>query len=128
MQPIVSVAVLLHKSPTKALASADCGLSYCHTKLWCRVKQQHLIDEAHVVQEKDSLFLLFVFSFSFHFLFFSADKGPYALMLSPTRELAQQIAAVMEEAGSSSNLKTLCAYGGVPKPPQVSPLPLTILT
>jgi len=48
-----------------------------------------------------------------------ADKGPYALMLSPTRELAQQIAAVMEEAGASSGLKTLCAYGGVPKPPQV---------
>ena len=40
-------------------------------------------------------------------------------MLSPTRELALQIAAVMEEAGASSGLKTLCAYGGVPKPPQV---------
>lgn len=48
-----------------------------------------------------------------------AGKGPYALMLSPTRELALQIAAVMEEAGASSGLKTLCAYGGVPKPPQV---------
>jgi ATP-dependent RNA helicase DBP3 len=47
------------------------------------------------------------------------DKGPDALMLSPTRELAQQIAAVMEEAGTSSGLRTLCAYGGVPKPPQV---------
>ena len=41
------------------------------------------------------------------------------LILSPTRELAQQIAAVMEESGSASGLKTLCAYGGVPKPPQV---------
>lgn len=41
------------------------------------------------------------------------------LILSPTRELAQQIAAVMEESGKASNLKTLCAYGGVPKPPQV---------
>ncbi|KAL0045639.1 hypothetical protein WJX82_000399 [Trebouxia sp. C0006] len=52
----------------------------------------------------------------------AANKGPYALMLSPTRELAQQIAAVMEEAGASSGLKTLCAYGGVPKPPQVKSL------
>ena len=25
----------------------------------------------------------------------------------------------MEEAGNPSGLKTLCAYGGVPKPPQV---------
>ena len=41
------------------------------------------------------------------------------LILSPTRELAIQIAAVMEESGASSGLKTLCAYGGVPKPPQV---------
>ncbi|KAA6424762.1 MAG: DEAD box RNA helicase [Trebouxia sp. A1-2] len=52
----------------------------------------------------------------------AANRGPYALMLSPTRELAQQIAAVMEEAGNSSGLKTLCAYGGVPKPPQVKAL------
>ena len=48
-----------------------------------------------------------------------AGRGPYVLILSPTRELALQIAAVMEEAGASSGLKTLCAYGGVPKPPQV---------
>lgn len=48
-----------------------------------------------------------------------AGKGPFVLILSPTRELAQQIAAVMEESGKASNLKTLCAYGGVPKPPQV---------
>ena len=50
-----------------------------------------------------------------------AGRGPYVLILSPTRELALQIAAVMEEAGASSGLKTLCAYGGVPKPPQVWP-------
>ena len=48
-----------------------------------------------------------------------AGRGPYVLILSPTRELALQIAAVMEEAGAPSGLKTLCAYGGVPKPPQV---------
>ena len=43
-------------------------------------------------------------------------------MLSPTRELAQQIAAVMEEAGEKVGIKTLCVYGGVPKPPQAKQL------
>ena len=49
-----------------------------------------------------------------------AGKGPFALVLAPTRELAIQIAAVLEEAGATAGLKTLCAYGGVPKPPQVT--------
>ena len=43
-------------------------------------------------------------------------------MLSPTRELAQQIAAVMEEAGQECGIKTLCVYGGVPKVPQAKQL------
>ena len=41
------------------------------------------------------------------------------LILSPTRELAQQTAAVMAEASSQCGLRALCVYGGVPKPPQV---------
>lgn len=44
------------------------------------------------------------------------------LVLAPTRELAQQIAAVLEEAGQAAGLRTLCAYGGVPKPPQTAAL------
>lgn len=43
-------------------------------------------------------------------------------MLSPTRELAQQIAAVMTEAGEQCKIRTLCVYGGVPKPPQAKAL------
>jgi len=43
-------------------------------------------------------------------------------MISPTRELAQQIAAVMEEAGERCGVKTLCVYGGVPKQPQAKQL------
>ncbi len=43
-------------------------------------------------------------------------------MLAPTRELAQQIAAVLEEAGARAGLRALCAYGGVPKPPQAAAL------
>ncbi|KAK9843203.1 hypothetical protein WJX74_008611 [Apatococcus lobatus] len=45
-------------------------------------------------------------------------KGPGALVLAPTRELAQQISAVLEDAGSKCGLSCLCAYGGVPKGPQ----------
>ena len=48
-----------------------------------------------------------------------AGNSPSVLILSPTRELALQTAGVMEEAGSRCGLKTLCVYGGVPKPPQV---------
>ena len=51
-----------------------------------------------------------------------AGKGPAALVLAPTRELAQQIAAVFEEAGGRAGLRALCAYGGVPKPPQAAAL------
>ena len=43
-------------------------------------------------------------------------------MLSPTRELAQQIAAVMEDAGKQCGITTLCVYGGVPKLPQAKAL------
>ena len=51
-----------------------------------------------------------------------AGGAPRALMLSPTRELAQQIAAVMEEAGEKCGIKTVCVYGGVPKNPQAKQL------
>ena len=43
-------------------------------------------------------------------------------MLAPTRELAQQIAAVFEEAGAKVGVRTLCVYGGVPKGPQAAAL------
>lgn len=43
-------------------------------------------------------------------------------MLAPTRELAQQIAVVLDEAGQAAGLRTLCVYGGVPKPPQTAAL------
>lgn len=49
-------------------------------------------------------------------------KGPYALVMAPTRELALQIAAVLEEAGSQCGVSCCCVYGGVPKGPQVSSL------
>ena len=45
-------------------------------------------------------------------------KGPEALVLAPTRELALQIQGVLEEAGKPCGLKSLCVFGGVPKHPQ----------
>ena len=42
-------------------------------------------------------------------------KLPQCLIMSPTRELAMQIAEVLVEAGKPAGLRTVCCYGGVPK-------------
>ena len=44
-----------------------------------------------------------------------AAPAPDMLVLSPTRELAQQSAAVIERFGASVGVKCVCLYGGVPK-------------
>uniref|UniRef100_A0A6V3IKV0 RNA helicase n=1 Tax=Lotharella globosa TaxID=91324 RepID=A0A6V3IKV0_9EUKA len=41
--------------------------------------------------------------------------GPIALILSPTRELANQTLGETDKFGRSSRLKYTCVYGGVPK-------------
>lgn len=48
--------------------------------------------------------------------------GPIALILAPTRELAQQIVTVAQEFGSSSKIKSTCVFGGAPKFPQLRDL------
>ena len=45
--------------------------------------------------------------------------GPIALVLAPTRELAQQIQQVASEFGASSHVRNTCVFGGAPKGPQV---------
>lgn len=45
----------------------------------------------------------------------ASGKKPIVLVMAPTRELAQQIAGVLEDAGSVVGIRTLCVYGGVPK-------------
>ena len=45
-------------------------------------------------------------------------KKPQVLVLSPTRELAMQIQEQFNIFGKSSNISTVCIYGGVPKKPQ----------
>ena len=49
-------------------------------------------------------------------------KGPFAVVLAPTRELALQIAAVLEDAGARCGVRSVCVYGGVPKGPQLAAL------
>ncbi|CAG0879855.1 unnamed protein product [Darwinula stevensoni] len=44
--------------------------------------------------------------------------GPIALVLAPTRELAQQIQEVTELFGKSFGIKSTCIFGGAPKGPQ----------
>ena len=47
--------------------------------------------------------------------------GPLALVLAPTRELAQQIQVEIEKV-LPPNMSSTCVYGGVPKQPQIDAL------
>uniref|UniRef100_A0A1A9ZG53 RNA helicase n=1 Tax=Glossina pallidipes TaxID=7398 RepID=A0A1A9ZG53_GLOPL len=52
----------------------------------------------------------------------SRGEGPIALVLAPTRELAQQIQQVATEFGSSSYVRNTCVFGGAPKGGQMRDL------
>lgn len=52
----------------------------------------------------------------------SAGKGPLALVLAPTRELATQIEEVVVKFGKVVGVSSTCIYGGVPKGPQAKSL------
>jgi superfamily II DNA/RNA helicase len=43
---------------------------------------------------------------------------PRVLVLAPTRELAQQVAAEAAQYGANLRLRTVCVFGGAPYPPQ----------
>lgn len=45
--------------------------------------------------------------------------GPIALILAPTRELAQQIQQVAADVGETSHIRNTCVFGGAPKSGQV---------
>jgi ATP-dependent RNA helicase DDX5/DBP2 len=49
-------------------------------------------------------------------------EGPIALVLAPTRELACQILVECKKFGSSSGIRSVCCYGGVPKGDQARDL------
>lgn len=48
--------------------------------------------------------------------------GPIALILAPTRELAQQIQQVANDFGSCTRVNNTCIFGGAPKGPQIRDL------
>ena len=52
----------------------------------------------------------------------ASGTKPVALVIAPTRELAQQISVVLEEAGSKVGVGCVCVYGGVPKREQAQAL------
>nr|CAD7442179.1 unnamed protein product [Timema bartmani] len=52
----------------------------------------------------------------------SHGDGPIALILAPTRELAQQIQTVAQDFGSSTSVRNTCIFGGAPKGPQMRDL------
>lgn len=52
----------------------------------------------------------------------SPQKRPAGLVLAPTRELAAQIAAVLEPLAAAHGLKTTTIFGGVPQNRQVNAL------
>lgn len=49
-------------------------------------------------------------------------EGPIALILAPTRELAQQIQKVAKDFGSTTLIRNTCIFGGSPKGPQARDL------
>lgn len=49
-------------------------------------------------------------------------EGPIALILAPTRELAQQIQKVARDFGASTMIRNTCIFGGSPKGPQARDL------
>jgi ATP-dependent RNA helicase DBP3 len=52
----------------------------------------------------------------------SKGRNPLCLVLSPTRELAQQISDVLCDAGKPCGVESVCLYGGTPKEHQISAL------
>lgn len=48
--------------------------------------------------------------------------GPIALVLAPTRELAQQIQQVTNEFGTASDVRNACVFGGAGRMPQAHAL------
>lgn len=49
-------------------------------------------------------------------------EGPIALVLAPTRELAQQIQSVATDFGRRIGVRNTCVFGGAPKRPQQNDL------
>ena len=63
-----------------------------------------------------------------HQPYLEPGDGPIALILAPTRELAQQISSTAQDFGSSSRIRNTCVFGGAPKGPQVTKSKTSLLS
>ncbi|XP_066301249.1 uncharacterized protein [Branchiostoma lanceolatum] len=57
-----------------------------------------------------------------HQPYLERGDGPICLVLTPTRELAQQVQQEASKFGRSSRIKNTCVFGGSPKGPQIRDL------
>ncbi|XP_050032619.1 probable ATP-dependent RNA helicase DDX5 [Dermacentor andersoni] len=57
-----------------------------------------------------------------HQPYLQRGDGPVALVLAPTRELAQQIQQVASDFGKASRIRNTCVFGGAPKGAQLRDL------
>ncbi|CAN8002826.1 unnamed protein product, partial [Ixodes hexagonus] len=57
-----------------------------------------------------------------HQPYLQRGDGPMALVLAPTRELAQQIQQVAADFGKASRIRNTCVFGGAPKGAQLRDL------
>ncbi|KAG0431367.1 hypothetical protein HPB47_021857, partial [Ixodes persulcatus] len=57
-----------------------------------------------------------------HQPYLQRGDGPMALVLAPTRELAQQIQQVAADFGKASRIRNTCVFGGAPKGSQLRDL------
>lgn len=56
------------------------------------------------------------------------NDGPIALILAPTRELAQQIQSVANDFGEATHIRNSCIFGGAPKGRSTSTVPFNFVS
>lgn len=64
-----------------------------------------------------TVFFLFFFP-DFFFRIEESDQGPYAIILAPTRELAQQIEEETIKFGKPLGIRTVAVIGGISREDQ----------
>jgi ATP-dependent RNA helicase RhlE len=73
---------------------------------------KHVLGRAETGTGKTAAFLIPIIQ-TLHLSYHNKTRHPQALILAPTRELAEQIKESMKDYGKFSHLKTLAVYGGV---------------
>jgi ATP-dependent RNA helicase RhlE len=73
---------------------------------------KHVLGRAETGTGKTAAFLIPIIQ-KLHLSYQDKSRHPQALILAPTRELAEQIKESMKEYGKFSHLRTLAVYGGI---------------